>query len=49
MARYLYGGTLLVFAAIAIALGAAVYQEGATVMTSGINSVSEKARETVVC
>jgi hypothetical protein len=49
MARYLYGGTLLVLAAIAIALGAAVYQEGATGMASGINSVSEKARETVVC
>jgi len=28
MARYLYGGMLLVFAAVAIALGAAVYQGG---------------------
>jgi hypothetical protein len=30
MTRYLYGGTLLVFAAVAIALGTAVYQGGVT-------------------
>jgi hypothetical protein len=34
MARYLYGGTLLVFAAIAIALGAVVYQGGMTMIDS---------------
>jgi len=28
MTRYLYGGTLLVFAGVAIALGAVVYQGG---------------------
>ena len=31
MTRYLYGGTLLVFAAVAIALGAAVYRGGVAI------------------
>jgi hypothetical protein len=37
MARYLYGGTLLVFTAVAIALGIAVYQ-GSVTMISNLES-----------
>ena len=40
MARYVYGGTLLVFAAIAIALGAVIYQGGMTMIDSMLNSPS---------
>jgi hypothetical protein len=38
MARYLYGGMLLVFAALAIALGAMVYQGGMAVVDSILHS-----------
>jgi hypothetical protein len=34
MARYLYGGTLLVFVAIAIALGAVIYQGGMAIISN---------------
>jgi hypothetical protein len=38
MARYLYGGTLLVFAAMAIALGIVVYQGGMAAVESILHS-----------
>ena len=38
MARYLYGGTLLVFAAVAIALGIVVYRGGMAVFDSILHS-----------
>ena len=38
MARYLYGGMLLVFVAIAIALGAVIYQGGMAVVESILHS-----------
>ena len=38
MARYLYGGTLLVFAALAVALGIVVYQGGMAVVESILHS-----------
>ena len=38
MARYLYGGTLLVFAAVAIALGIVVYQGGMAMVDSILHS-----------
>jgi hypothetical protein len=34
MTRYLYGGTLLVFAAVAIALGAVIYQGGMAIISN---------------
>jgi len=40
MTRYLYGGTLLAFAAVAIALGAVVYQGGMAVVDSVLHSPS---------
>ncbi len=40
MARYLYGGMLLVFAAVAIALGAVVYQGGMAMIDSILHSPS---------
>lgn len=38
MTRYLYGGTLLVFVAVAIALGTVVYQGGMAVVESILSS-----------
>lgn len=36
MTRYLYGGMLLIFAAVAIALGAVIYQGGTAILQSQI-------------
>jgi hypothetical protein len=38
MTRYLYGGTLLIFAAVAIALGIVIYQGGMAVFDSILHS-----------